>query len=109
MKELELSEKMYPASWKQLKKGAQSEKMAHSFLFCGPSYTGKNDMAFDLVAILNEIDVEKNADKILNNGFPDIVVIRPEEEKKKKEIGVGQIKEAIKTLSYYAYEGKYKC
>ena len=108
MKELELREKMYPASWKQLKKSAESEKMAHAFLFCGPSYTGKNDMALDLVSILNEIDVEENAYKILSNGFPDIVIIKPEEEKKKKEIGVDQVKDAIKKVSYYSYEKRYK-
>lgn len=108
MKELELREKMYPASWKRLKKSAQSEKIAHAFLFCGPAYTGKIDMALDLVAILNDIDVEEKRNKIISNSFPDIVIIQPEEGKKKKEIGVDQIKDAIKKISYYAYEKKYK-
>ncbi len=108
MKELGLREKMYPASWKQLKKGAQNEKIVHAFLFCGPGFTGKNDMALDLVAVLNGIDVEANRDKVLNNGFPDIVIIRPDEEMKKKEIGVDQIKDVIKKIGYYAYDQKYK-
>lgn len=109
MKELKLREKMYPASWRQLKKGAQSEKMAHAFLFCGPASTGKVDMALDLVSMLNDIDVELEGEKMIDNGFPDIVVVQPDREKKKKEIGVDQIKDAIKKLSYYAYDQKYKC
>lgn len=108
MQELKLREKMYPASWKQLKKNAQSGRMAHAFLFCGPRFTGKFDMALDLVFVLNKIDVEMEKNKIYDNGFPDVIVVEPDKEKKKKEIGVDQIKEAIKKLSYYAYEKEYK-
>jgi DNA polymerase III gamma/tau subunit len=108
MKELGLREKMYPASWKQLKKGAQDEKTAHAFLFCGPGFTGKDDMTLDLVAAFNDIDVESEREKILKNGFPDVVIVVPDEEKKKKEIGVDQVKDAIKKIGYYAYDQKYK-
>ena len=108
MREFELREKMYPNSWKRIKRDISSEKISHAFLFCGPVYTGKNEMALDFVSILNGIDLEKERKKIMNGGFPDIVIIEPDKEKKKKEIGVDQIKNAIKKTSYYAFQKAYK-
>src|SRR4030042_3169271 len=74
--------------WQYLKKLAESDKLAHAYLFCGQEKLGKKTIAVEFVKWLFKDDVIKRQ-------HPDFIFIEPV----KKEIQISQIRECIWRLS----------
>lgn len=77
-----------------------SGKLAHAYLFDGPDHVGKKTLALNFCRMILHgfgQESEKN---------PDLMVIKPFEDK--KEIVVDQIRELEKNLSFSPYSSEYK-
>lgn len=93
-----------------LKRAEKNNSLVDAYLFCGPSKVGKSDVAFSFVRKINELSDKQKIEDGVN---PDVIVVEPEIEekakkKRKKDISIDQIKQAVKKIGYYAYEAKYK-
>ena len=96
--------------WNFLEKTEKNNSLVSVYLFCGPSKIGKNTMAFDFVRKINNLEEKTNIEDGAN---PDVIVVAPKTEekakkKRKKDISIEQVKEAIKSVGYYPYKAKYK-
>ena len=99
--------------WEKLKKAFENEKLSQAYLFCGPKGVGKFEMILNFVFLINNIDDEKEKKKITLNQNPDVIIVKPEIEKKKdkvrkKDIPIGEMREVIKKMNFFAYQEKYK-
>ncbi|MFO7807658.1 MAG: hypothetical protein R6V40_04550 [Candidatus Moraniibacteriota bacterium] len=87
------------------------EKFSGSFLFSGPSGTGKEDAAAEVIQEINQTGYSLER---LTEGFhPDIIFISPEIEKKKnkkraKDISIEQMKPKLKQAEYFNYQAPKK-
>ncbi len=96
--------------WNFLKKAKKNNSLVGTYLFCGPANVGKCNMVFDFVCDVNEL---KDCHSVEGGANPDVIIIEPiveekAKKKRKKDISIEQIKNAIKSISYYAYKAKYK-
>jgi len=87
-----------------LKKSVRNGRIAHAYLFSGPSYLGKRAVAEEFIKMLNG-----QIDKI----NPDILIIEPEiiEKngiRKELEIGIPQGRKISHQMSLYPYSSPYK-
>ncbi len=88
-----------------LKKSVKNGRIAHAYLFSGPSYLGKRAVAEEFIKMLNGQGVNK-----IN---PDVLIIQPEiVEKngirKELEIGIPQGRKISHQMSLYPYSAPYK-
>ena len=92
-----------------LRQSHQRDKLSQAYLFVGPKDTGKFDTAVDFICLVNNLrNIEET---VKENKNPDIIIVRPEldnKKKKKKNISIDQIKGAVKKISYYAYQERKK-
>jgi DNA polymerase III subunit delta' len=93
-----------------LENAKKNNSLVGTYLFCGPPKVGKNELAFDFACEVNELRDRKSVESGAN---PDVIIIEPivEEKgkkKRKKDISIEQVKQAIKSIGYYAYSAKYK-
>jgi len=89
-----------------LKKSIKNKRLAHAYLFFGPSYLGKRRTALEFIKMLNGQELEQVV-------HPDILIIEPEiiEKngiKKELEIGIGQAKNIQHQISLSPYRASYK-
>lgn len=111
---------------------AKNERLAHAYLFVGPSQIGKKTLALELAkwllcekksspALLYERREQKAAAcdscrscvDINKNQHPDVFILSPRQEEKKGviktfEIGIGEIRELRHRLSLFSFGAKYK-
>lgn len=95
-----------------LEKSYRLEKLSHAYLFEGPEHIGKKTLALAFCRLLlqnghtkeNNIDNSNNGSNIEKN--PDLIVLRPDEDK--KQITIKQIRDLQKKLSLFPYSAKYK-
>ncbi len=88
------------------KKSVESGKLAHAYLFVGPSNLGKKSVALEFIKMLNGREIEKAV-------HPDILIVEPEVVeksgvKKEMEIGIAQAKKIQRQLSLSPYSSDYK-
>ncbi len=85
-------------------------KLSHAYLFEGPDHIGKKTLALAFCKLLlqngsaREYGANSSDDNIKKN--PDLIVLRPDEDK--KQIAIEQIRELQKSLSLFPYSSKYK-
>ncbi|MCK4592251.1 hypothetical protein KAT63_02285 [Candidatus Parcubacteria bacterium] len=81
-------------------------KLSHAYLFDGPEHIGKKTLAlaFCKLILQNGSTREYEANNIEEN--PDLVILRPDEDK--KQIIIEQIRELQKKISLFPYSAKYK-
>ena len=81
-------------------------KLSHAYLFDGPEHIGKKTLAlaFCKLILQNGSTREYGANNIEEN--PDLVILRPDEDK--KQIIIEQIRDLQKKLSLFPYSAKYK-
>lgn len=96
--------------WEYLQRVHERQKLSHAYLFAGPEGVGKLSTAFDFACLINEI---KSKDLVRQGGHPDVVIVRPEIEeknkkKRKKDISIEQIKNAMERVSFYPYQSRFK-
>ncbi len=72
--------------WDSLKRSIDNNRIAHAYLFCGPSKIGKKKIAFQFIKLLAGLD----QDRIL----PDLLIVEPECSLNKK----GEIKESLRAI-----------
>ncbi|MDX9872471.1 MAG: DNA polymerase III subunit delta' [Clostridia bacterium] len=95
-----------------LQKALATGRIAHSYIFCGPSGVGKNRTAQVFARSLNCTDPRDGAacgicsacQKALAGNHPDILCIVPDG----TAIKIGQIREVQEKASFKHYEGAYK-
>lgn len=82
-----------------LEKSFNLNKLSHAYLFEGPNHIGKKTLALAFCKLLlgDNRNVEKN---------PDLIILRPDEDK--KQIAIEQIRDLQKSLSLFPYSSKYK-
>jgi DNA polymerase III subunit delta' len=92
-----------------LEKSYNSDKLSHAYLFEGLDHIGKKTLALAFCRLIlqnssikenganNNSDIEKN---------PDLIILRPDEDK--KQIAIEQIRDLQKSLSLFPYSSKYK-
>ena len=109
-----------------LEKSVKNNKLAHAYLFLGQENLGKMALAKQFVKIA-QCGLEKSEEKINKipcgecrscrdiekNIHPDILIIKPEAQDKKKaskktSIGIGQIRSLQRQLSFYPHSAPYK-
>lgn len=78
---------------KLLEKSAESNRLAHAYLFSGPEKVGKKTVALEFASHLH-------------CSFPDLILVEPELES--KEIKIGQIRDLIWKLSLKPYSAPLK-
>ena len=86
-----------------LEKSYRLKKLSHAYLFEGPEHIGKKTLALAFCKLLLQND-HKQDSKIEKD--PDLIVLRPDEDK--KQITIGQIRDLQKKLSLFPYSAKYK-
>jgi DNA polymerase-3 subunit delta' len=101
--------------WEFLKKSVQDKKIAHAYLFYGPSQIGKKRVAIEFAKYLNCVQTSKE-DKpcqkcqicyqIEKKIYPDLVFIEPDPEK--LIISIEQIRELKRKLSLTGKNKGYK-
>jgi len=107
--------------WNFLTQSAQKNRLAHAYLFVGPSQIGKKTLALEFARWLlcdkktslgackkcrSCLDIEKNQ-------HPDVFILSPRQEEKKGvtktfEIGIDQVKALQHQLSLFSYGASYK-
>ena len=107
--------------WNFLTQSAQKNRLAHAYLFVGPSEIGKKTLALEFAKWL--LCQNKSGDKACNdcracleiskNQHPDVFVLEPNREEKKGviktfEVGVDEIKDLQHRLSLFSYSAPYK-
>jgi len=108
--------------WNFLTQSAAKDRLAHAYLFVGPSQIGKKTLALEFIKWLL---CEKRSSQglacgdccscvdIAKNQHPDVFILAPRQEEKKGvtktfEIGIDEIKELQHRLSLFPYSAKYK-
>lgn len=89
-----------------LKKGVINKRLAHAYLFAGPSHLGKKRVATEFIKLLNGQGVGENIN-------PDVLVIEPgvlekEGVTKELEIGISQARKIRHQMSLSPYQASYK-
>ncbi len=107
--------------WNFLTQSAKNGRLAHAYLFVGPSQIGKRTLALNFAKWL--LCQEKNKDlpcekcrscfDIEKNKNPDVFVLTPRQEEKKGvvktfEIGIDEVKALQHQLSLFAYNNSFK-
>ncbi len=100
-------------TWGKLESAVKNDKLSQAYLFCGPKGLGKFEMALDFVFLFNKISGNKSQEKVAFGQNPDVIIVKPEVEKKKdktrkKDISIETMREATKKISLSAYQEKYK-
>lgn len=93
-----------------LRQSYQRDKLSQAYLFIGPKGTGKIDLTIDFISLVNKLK-DNNKEVVMENKNPDIIIVKPEldvKKKRKKNISIDQVKEAVKKNSYYAYQERKK-
>ena len=88
------------------KKSVENNRVAHAYLFAGPSHLGKRTVAFDFIKTLTGVEAGQNI-------HPDILIVEPEITekngiKKESEISIVQIREVQHRMSLFSYQAPYK-
>lgn len=91
--------------WDFLKKKIQSDQLSHAYLFRGPDGVGKKRFALDFVKSINCID-EKECKLIEEGKHPDVLIVKPKEDK--SEIEISQVREVQQFLALKPYYGSFK-
>ena len=96
--------------WEYLQKVSKKGNVSRAYLFVGPEGIGKLSTAFDFACLVNGI---QNKDIVRQGRHPDVVIVEPEIEdkkgkKRKKDISIGQVKDAMERVSFYPYQSKFK-
>ena len=88
--------------WEFLEKKLKANQLSHSYLFIGAKEIGKKEFA-------------KEFSEFIGCRFPDLLIVESinsessiENKKDSLEIDIGQIRDALKFLSYKSYNGGYK-
>jgi len=87
--------------WQYLKQSAENNKLAHAYLFYGPSKVGKRTFAIELSKLL-----QKPEERIAN--FLMIEPVKGEEDNKRESIHILQIRELKSKLSLCSASDGYK-
>lgn len=82
----------------------KNNKMSHAYMITGPEKSGKTTLTKVVLSMLASNDSEK--ERIISLNSPDIIVI--DKEDGKKSIGIEQIRDAIKDISYTPFEFNFK-
>ncbi len=83
-----------------LEKSYKLGKLSHAYLFDGPEHIGKKTLALAFCKLILNDD-RKNIEE-----NPDLIILRPDENK--KQIMIEQIRDLQKKLSLFPYSAKYK-
>jgi DNA polymerase-3 subunit delta' len=109
--------------WDYLIKSSQNGRLAHAYLFVGPSEIGKKTLALEFVKWLlceqknktpkSACNECKNCLDIVKNQHPDVFILQARQEEKNGvvktyEIGIDEIKALQHQISLSAYSAKYK-
>jgi len=111
----------YQRIWDTLTGSASKNKLAHAYLFCGSSGTGKITLAKEFVKWLfcEKIKSQELSDgqpcglcrscqEIEKNNHPDLLMVLADKEEKSSEIGIGKIRTLQHQLSFYPYKSSLK-
>ena len=88
-----------------LEKSYRLKKLSHAYLFEGPEHIGKKTLALGFCRLLLQNDHKQDGNSKIEKN-PDLIVLRPDEDK--KQITIGQIRDLQKKLSLFPYSAKYK-
>ncbi len=104
-----------------LKRALDQGSLSHAYLLVGPPQVGKMSLAMDLAMTLNcQADIGErpcgecsSCLKIADGKHADVQVVSlnqntDEEAKERKEIGIDQIKDMLRSASLPPFEGKYR-
>lgn len=89
------------------KKSVKKKRLAHAYLFTGPSHLGKKTVALKIIKMLTGEEIDKAI-------HPDIIIIEPEEKetekviKKELTISIDQIRRVQHQFSMFPYRSSYK-
>ena len=96
-----------------LRAALANRRLHHAYLFVGPEGVGKHTVAADLAKAIHCSELNNdfcdgcvNCTRIADGNHPDVRVIEPLAGK--KEIGIAQIRELERELSYRSFTGKHK-
>lgn len=94
-----------------LERSYELGKLSHAYLFDGPEHIGKKTLALAFCRLLLQNGSTQEHGAGNNNGNnieenPDLVILRPDEDK--KQIIIEQIRDLQKKLSLFPYSAKYK-
>lgn len=89
-----------------LNKSVSNNRLAHAYLFTGPTNLGKKTVALEFMRMLNGSEIDQSI-------HPDILMIEPgisdkEGKKREMEIGIEEIRKVQHQLSLFPYQSPYK-
>lgn len=101
-----------------LKRSLETKRVAHAYIFAGPSGVGKKLTALNFAKALNcksglpdrPCDTCASCKKIDSSNHPDVSILKPERKEKKDalSIRIERIRELIKSIGMRPYEGRFK-
>lgn len=107
--------------WDMLAQSASKNKLAHAYLFCGSSGTGKMTLVKEFVKWLfcektkvgeqlngQPCNVCRSCQEIEKNSHPDLLMVSADKEGISSEIGIGRIRELQRQLIFYPYKSSLK-
>lgn len=102
---------LFRKNWNFLMSADENGKLAHAFLFCGPENCGKFDFAIEAAKVIGGF--KKEVEKLRKGEDPDLFIVQPEIEIKKKisrekNISTDQIKHIMEKSRFFPYQAKQK-